>query len=76
MCIIHTILSNVKGKVNYLLGIFEANVKLTGRQHCGRKPSANDNIYAENNLSKKTPLLAVGCSFLLYDLGAALLGQP
>jgi len=29
MCIIHTVLNNIKGKVNYLLGIFEANVELS-----------------------------------------------
>jgi len=27
---------------------------------CGKKPSANDNIYAEESVLKKTPLLAVG----------------
>jgi len=32
---------------------------LTCRQQCGRKPSANEKIYAEDSVSKKTPLLAV-----------------
>jgi hypothetical protein len=36
--------------------------ELTGRQQCGKKLSANDNIYAEESVSKKAPLLAVGCS--------------
>jgi len=43
----------------------EANAELTGRQQCGDKPSANDNIYAEESVSKKAPLFAVGCSDLL-----------
>ena len=44
------------------------NGKLTGRQQCERKPYANDKIYTEEKISKKTLLLAVGCSFLLYGI--------
>jgi len=43
-------------------GAAAVNDKLTGRQQCGKKPSAIDNIYAEESVSKKAPLLAVGCS--------------
>ena len=38
---------------------------------CGRKPSANENIYAEDNISKKTPLLAVG-----FQVGASVTRRP
>jgi len=36
----------------------------TGRQQCRKKPSANDNIYAEESVSKKAPLLAAGSDLL------------
>jgi len=40
MCIVHTVLSNVNDKINYLLEFSEANAELTGRQHEG------DSIYS------------------------------